>query len=149
MKTVDENNNRMPVGSLRLAFYFVLFVFLFVLFIRTFLFEIKVVSSTSMEPTLKDGDLIFVSKVAYDIFGIDYNSPQRNDVIVFDMNSQMLVKRIYQTKNENDNLLIYVLGDNSDNSIDSRDFGFFNEDRIIGKVIFKINDGVSWMKDKW
>lgn len=33
----------------------------------------------------------------------------------------------------------YLLGDNRDNSIDSRSFGFVADDRIIGKVVLKLN----------
>ena len=149
MSEIEKNNDKSPVGKIRLAFYFVLFLILFATFTRLFLFEFKVVSSTSMEPTLVDGDLIFVSKVAYDIFGIDYKVPKRNDVIVFDLNGHKMVKRIYQTKRDNNNLEIYVLGDNAMNSIDSREFGFFNSDQIVGKVIFKIDDGITWMDNKW
>lgn len=44
----------------------------------TFGFEKTTVSGNSMDPVLKDGDQIIVSKIAYSIF-----SPKRNDIVVF------------------------------------------------------------------
>lgn len=46
---------------------------------RTFFYEPFDIPGTSMEPTLKQGDFIFVSKQAYK----SGNLPQRNDVVVF------------------------------------------------------------------
>ena len=44
----------------------------------TFGFEKTTVSGNSMDPILKDGDTVVVSKIAYAVF-----SPSRNDVIVY------------------------------------------------------------------
>jgi type IV secretory pathway protease TraF len=44
----------------------------------------------------------------------------------------MLVKRLAQIEKRGDTLFYYMLGDNADNSNDSRSFGWVEERLIIG-----------------
>lgn len=84
-----------------------------------------------MEPTFKESDVLIISKNAY-----WFSDPSKGDVITFNKNGKALVKRI--KKIENDSL--FVLGDNIDNSIDSRNFGNISKDSVIGKVIIMFNN---------
>ena len=107
-----------------------------ILFLKVFVLDFKIVASESMYPTLEKGDVIVVSKLAYNIFGIEYKDPIPDDIIVFNQNQELLIKRIDKI---DDSEGIYVLGDNSLNSTDSRNFGFIKEDSIVGKAIIKFN----------
>ena len=65
------------------------------------------------------------------------NEPQVRDVVVF-RNPQnrniLLVKRVIRKFNYNGISFYYVVGDNNDNSVDSRSFGEIPETAIVGKV---------------
>lgn len=63
---------------------------LFALFLRAFLIEAFIIPSASMEPTLQEGDRLFVNKFIYGIRIpttttrlIDFGAPDRGDVVVF------------------------------------------------------------------
>ncbi len=133
--------------------------------IRIFFFQIFIIPSDSMLPTLKTGDNILVIK--YPLKNINVS---RNDIIVFkdEGSGQVFVKRIIGVEydnvvientqlfvngqkieninyrfeyEENHNIIIteghfFVLGDNSINSMDSRIFGAIKKDSVIGKVFF-------------
>lgn len=107
-----------------------------VLFIKHFIVDIRMVSSDSMSPTLKKGELVFVSKLAYDVFGYEYKQQLPNDIIAFNRNGDLLVKRIsYISTNDS----LFVVGDNTTVSEDSRTFGLISQQSISGKVIIKFN----------
>jgi signal peptidase I len=89
-----------------------------------------------MTPTLVKGDVILISKLAYDIFGIDYKSPEPSNIITFEYNDELLIKRVKDVSSEGN---VFVLGDNADNSVDSRDFGYIDYDNVDGRAIIKIN----------
>ncbi len=94
------------------------------------------VSSDSMSPTLNKGELVFVSKLAYDIFGYEYKQQLPNDIIAFNRNGDLLVKRISYISIDDS---VFVIGDNSTVSEDSRTFGLISQQSISGKVIIKFN----------
>ena len=65
-------------------------IILLVLVVRSFLFEPFRIPSSSMLPTLRDGDFIFVNKFTYGLRMpviktkfVELNEPQRGDVVVF------------------------------------------------------------------
>lgn len=89
-----------------------------------------------MEPTIKKGELVFVSKLAYNIFGIEYNNPKPKQIIAFYRNDELLIKRISHINSSRE---LYVLGDNTNNSEDSRVFGYINPKQISGKIIFSFD----------
>lgn len=135
--------------------------------IRLFILEPFYIPSGSMEPTLKEGDRIIVSKLNY-----HFQDPARGDVVVFKYprdQKRNFVKRLIATGGETvalkssrlyingqavpedylpaglrfndygprevpqDNYL--MLGDNRNNSDDSRVWGFLPRDLMIGKAV--------------
>lgn len=89
-----------------------------------------------MSPTLEKGDVIIISKLAYDIFGIGYKNPDFSDIVTFKHDEDLLIKRVKDVSSEGD---LFVVGDNADNSFDSRNFGYISKDNLDGKAIIKIN----------
>jgi signal peptidase I len=97
----------------------------------------------SMEPTVRQGDFVLADKTAYSRM-----APKRGDVVIFvypDDRSMTFIKRIEAlpgdivtitdgTKKEVPHGYVYVLGDNRENSRDSRQFGFIPLRDVIGKV---------------
>ena len=133
-----------------------------IIFITHFIIDLSVVDGSSMNPTIKDGEVIAVLKVG---------SVQRGDIVTLSLEDENhLIKRIVAVpgdhlKIENGELYIngvisndfsspshykqwnglevrlnedeyYVMGDNRDYSLDSRAYGVMNIDDITGKVVF-------------
>ncbi|MDX1340773.1 MAG: signal peptidase I [Reinekea sp.] len=87
------------------------------------------IPSESMHPTLKIGDVVLVDTWVY-----KNGSPKTGDIVVFKRtaNGMVLIKRVTQIRpNE-----LYVEGDNSDRSVDSRRFGWVPTDYLVGKQQF-------------
>jgi len=101
------------------------------------------IPSESMEPAVLKGDRIMVDKTAYNRI-----SPKKGDIIVFvypDDRSKSFIKRVEALPGDRITLAdgtietvphgsIYVIGDNQENSLDSRQFGFVPLRDVIGKA---------------
>ena len=158
------------VEFLKDAFKYII-VIVIVLLLFIFVVGIEQVVGPSMEPTLKQGNVVIVNKLTYRLHEI-----QRNDVVIIIKEDKHMVKRIvglpgekveykdnyvyvdgkkYQEKfidgvNTDDfsisdlgydvipDDMYLVLGDNRENSRDSRSFGLVEKENIIGKVWIRI-----------
>lgn len=137
---------------------FLLFVLLFSV-CNTFLVESYRVKGDSMFPSIKSGDVLIINKMTNDfnredliifikngevyikrIWGIPGDSILLNDESRLILNNstflyqfdEVVSKRNFNVR-VSDNLY-FVLGDNINNSVDSRTFGLVHESEIIGKV---------------
>lgn len=82
--------NKVLINSLRMAVSILLVLTLF-FFLRVSVLEPRQVKQRSMLPTLMDGDIILVSKMAY-----TFGEPHRGDIVVFKSpdKDEDLVKRV-------------------------------------------------------
>lgn len=82
------------------------------------------VSGHSMEPTIRNGQEILISSLPYLIFRIKVG-----DIIAFNNLGKLIVKRV---KSINRGKFLVE----GDNKTDSKEFGWIEKDRIMGKVIY-------------
>lgn len=107
----------------------VLAIALFV--VKRYFFGIVKVDGDSMYPTLKDGEYVLM-KITDEV--------EVGDIVIlhvdyeYDMESEYIIKRVAEIAPSGS---LYVLGDNSAVSHDSRQCGYFPKEIIKGKVIFE------------
>ncbi len=85
-----------------------------------------------MYPTITEGSIVFISFIKY-----LYLCPKIGDIVVIKtdkVDDIILIKRISNIKKNE----YYVLGDNLNDSFDSRKFGYIKKHDILGKVLFVI-----------
>lgn len=137
-----------------------LIIILIVLIIKFFILDIYIVEGISMYPTLKSNEIVLVNKVynelkVNDIVILKINgskyvkrilASKGNEIVynndIFTINDMKIPKGSYfdNQYNEVNRVLLkedefFVIGDNVNESIDSRLFGIVNKDMVIGKVI--------------
>lgn len=81
-----------------------------------------------MNPSFNAGDTILVNKLSYFL-----SKPRIGDIIVL-RKERFVIKRIAKIKEGK----FFVIGENKEESTDSRNFGWVSRKEIIGKVMFKI-----------
>lgn len=148
------------------------------IFLRVFIINVEKVSGTSMEPSIQEGETVFVNKLAYGIANpvtgklvVQWAEPEIGDIIVYYMNNKLIMKRCVGTENmpldfskdsgysftvggteiplteqqyqrmKYDTSVpagtVLAVGDNYEESVDSRTYGFIEVNCIIGKVIWQ------------
>lgn len=88
--TIDRYMGHLRKSTLREYTEAIGLAIIFALILRTFLIEAFIIPSASMEPTLQEGDRLFVNKLAYGLRipmttnrVVDFGPPDRGDVVVF------------------------------------------------------------------
>jgi phage repressor protein C with HTH and peptisase S24 domain len=76
-----------------------------------------------MMPTIEPGKLLVASRTS---------KIKKGNLVIAKVDEREIVKRVSEVKHSK----IYVLGDNSNASTDSREFGWLNKSQIIGKIIW-------------
>ncbi len=79
-----------------------------------------------MEPTLKNGQVVWVNNWPYLI-----NKIRVGDIVIFEQDGKELIKRVAKINGKS----VSLMGDNRSDSLDSRTFGEVNIEKISGKII--------------
>ncbi len=126
-------------------------------YVKRDIIEAYKIAGTSMAPVVIKGDRVFADKTAY-----TRTAPKKGDIILLvypDDRSKILIRRIEGMPGDVITLMngkeeqvphgmIYVLGDNKERSVDSREFGFIPLRDVIGKVrqvyYSSGDEGVRW-----
>lgn len=124
-----------------------LLLILLVLCCNLFVMRLAIVHGASMEPTLQQYDFLVVWQLGY--------TPEKDDIVVTTRENplkQNIIKRVvavggetisYEWNGETVTVTVpegqvFLQGDNSAHSTDSRALGCFEEDAICGKVVLRI-----------
>lgn len=84
-----------------------------------------VIEGLSMIPTYQPGDRVLVK------YGASFSI---GDIVLIDFKERIDIKRVAKIEDDR----VYVEGDNSAVSIDSRHYGAVKNTRILAKVLFRI-----------
>lgn len=76
-----------------------------------------------MSPGITRGNIIICNRLE--------KSFEAGDIVVANVDDSSIIKRIGYIEDQK----VYLVGDNAENSIDSRTFGMVDETQITGKVI--------------
>jgi len=120
----------------------ILLAFIAALVMKFFILDFMIAEGNSMVPTIKSGAILTVSKASYGIrlpgmstYILEWGMPKEGDVVIFYTPAgEIAVKRCGEVTADG---YFYVLGDNSSQSYDSRNYGPIPKGNIIGKVLGK------------
>ncbi len=166
-RRVDESNNEIRSKAYKRWYFYVaawlvgsaLFLSTTYAYSRDNIVAVYKIVGESMQPQVLRGDWVIVDKTAY-----KHTAPHKGDIIVFiypDDRSKVYIKRIAALPGETVQLRdgnrfvvphgnVYVLGDNSEKSQDSKDFGTIQLRDILGKArqvcYSRGRDGIRWSR---
>lgn len=116
------------------SFYFITLALLGLIgLFALFIGRVIIVRDGSMEPTYHDGD------IGIAVIARNPRSVEVGDVVVFPYKGLNLIKRVSEKRDNG----VFVLGDNYDNSVDSRVFGVVPYEEIKFRVLAV---GPGWIK---
>lgn len=115
-----ERRRKQCWGFVRLAILTILICYL----LLDVLFGVAVVRGSSMEPGIPDQSIVVY-------FRLDKNY-KAQDIVIAKIDGKQVIKRISSIEGDK----LFLLGDNLENSIDSRTFGTIDREQIKGRVIF-------------
>jgi len=120
----------------RILLFFAIFSVIFILTN----FKIVKISGDSMYPLLHNDSIAIVDQYTFKLFPLN-----KSDIYLFKVSNEEVLKKIKFFPNENvyikdkSYLLkeneIFIIGENLNKSIDSREFGPINTKQILGKVV--------------
>jgi signal peptidase I len=84
-----------------------------------------------MEPSIWPGQAVLASSIPF-----LFSKPMVGDIVAFRVFDKVYIKRIVQEEGDK----YIIIGDNKNDSTDSRDLGWIDKDDILGKVIYKIKN---------
>jgi signal peptidase I len=108
-------------------------------FLKIFFFDFIIAQGTSMEPAIKSGKILVISRLKYGFrfpwaqsYLLRWSKPKIGEIVVFYTPSgELAVKRCIALDEDN----FIAQGDNQNVSYDSRSYGSVPIDNIIGKVL--------------
>lgn len=80
----------------------------------------------SMSPKIAEGQEVLVSSLPYLLF-----EPKIGDIVAFKKFNKVFIKRIRKIKDDK----YYLIGDNKEDSLDSKNFGWVSKKLVIGKAL--------------
>ena len=118
---------------LKIITFVIIVILLFYIITKVF-FPIVEICGDSMYPTYAEGEHIITTKI------FSRKHIKLNDVLVFKPrdDDRLVIKRVSRMKYKNKNMeieSIYFLGDNSETSFDSRNYGYVSINKVEFKVI--------------
>lgn len=111
----------------RSLFITVLLTIVICLLLLQVIFGVTIVEGDSMQPTISDGSIV--------IFERWKQARKEGDVVIVKMDEGQIIKRIDEIEEDQ----VYLLGDNLEESVDSRTFGSVDQSRVVGKVVCVIH----------
>ncbi len=117
----------------------ILFTFLFAILLKLVCFDLVITEGNSMVPAIQPGSVLLINRIAYGFrfpwmkeYLFHWNKPRKGDIVVFiTPMGHTAVKRCDEII---DGTSFIALGDNKDDSLDSRSYGPVPIDNILGKV---------------
>jgi len=121
----------------------ILIVVVVAIFARNFVIDAAVVQGKSMLPRYRNGEVVIILKATYGLrsnshgYFVRWANPVKGDVVaaVQPFTREVIIKRIGEIRSDEISPHYFLVGDNSLESIDSRDFGLVPLSSLIGKVI--------------
>jgi len=118
----------------------IILAFIVALLVKIFVLDIMVAEGYSMTPAIEPGTILLVCQVYYGLrqpfsgtYLARWRVPQTGDVVVFFTPfGEIAVKRCVEILPGG---MFYALGDNADQSYDSRNYGPVSFNNIIGRVL--------------